>query len=128
MLDTMISEKWVKANAVYGFWPAEQNGDDVTVFADETRLEKTASFHGLRQQISKGSNGKPNYSISDFCAPKGDYIGGFCVTAGLGEEERSNQFEEAGDDYNSILFKALCDRLAESCSQTIQKRQHCSAC
>jgi len=127
MLDTMISEKWVKANAVYGFWPAGQNGDDVVVFTDETRTEKTANFHGLRQQISKGSNGKPNYSISDFCAPlnsKGgdDYIGGFCVTAGLGEEERSEQFKAAGDDYNSILFKALCDRLAESFAEHLHQR------
>jgi len=81
--------------------------NDVAVFADETRAETTATFHGLRQQISKGSNGKPNFSISDFCAPEGDYpnfsisdfcapegdyVGGFCVTAGLGEEERSAQF------------------------------------
>jgi len=122
MLDTMIAEKWVKANAVYGFWPAGQTGDDVAVFADETRDEQTATFHGLRQQISKGSNGKPNYSISDFCAPNDDYIGGFCVTAGLGEEERSKQFEDAGDDYNSILFKALCDRLAEAFAEHLHQR------
>ena len=122
MLDSMIAEKWVKANAVYGFWPAGQTGDDVAVFADETRDEQTATFHGLRQQISKGSNGKPNYSISDFCAPNDDYIGGFCVTAGLGEEERSKQFEDAGDDYNSILFKALCDRLAEAFAEHLHQR------
>ena len=122
MLDSMIAEKWVKANAVYGFWPAGQTGDDIAVFADETRDEQTATFHGLRQQISKGSNGKPNYSISDFCAPNDDYIGGFCVTAGLGEEERSKQFEDAGDDYNSILFKALCDRLAEAFAEHLHQR------
>ena len=127
MLDTMISEKWVKANAVYGFWPAGQIGDDVAVYADENRSEQSATFHGLRQQISKGSKGKPNYSISDFCAPHdskggGDYIGGFCVTAGLGEEKRSKQFEEAGDDYNSILFKALCDRLAEAFAEHLHQR------
>ena len=125
MLDSMIAEKWVKANAVYGFWPAGQTGDDVAVFADETRDEQTATFHGLRQQISKGSNGKPNYSISDFCAPNDDYIGGFCVTAGLGEEERSKQFEDAGDDYNSILFKALCDRLAEAFAEHLHQRVRC---
>ena len=122
MLDMMIAEKWVKANAVYGFWPAGQKGDDVAVFADETRVETTATFHGLRQQISKGSNGKPNFSISDFCAPEGDYVGGFCVTAGLGEEERSEQFKAAGDDYNSILFKALCDRLAEAFAEHLHQR------
>jgi len=127
MLDTMIAEKWVRANAVYGFWPAGQNGDDVTVFTDENRNESQASFHGLRQQISKGAGGKPNFCISDFCAPpnsKGgdDYVGGFCVTAGLGEEIRSKQFEAAGDDYNSILFKALCDRLAEAFAEHLHAR------
>ncbi len=127
MLDTMIAEKWVKANAVYGFWPAGQTGDDIAIFKDEGRSEKTATFHGLRQQISKGANGKANYSISDFCAPVnskggGDYVGGFCVTAGLGEDERSNQFKEAGDDYNSILFKALCDRLAEAFAEHLHQR------
>ena len=122
MLDTMIAEKWVKANAVYGFWPAAQKGDDVAVFEDETRTATSATFHGLRQQISKGSNGKPNFSISDFCAPEGDYVGGFCVTAGLGEEERSAQFKAAGDDYNSILFKALCDRLAEAFAEHLHQR------
>ena len=127
MLDTMISEKWVKANAVYGFWPAGQKGDDVTVFTDESRSQSEATFHGLRQQISKGSKDKPNFCISDFCAPTtskggGDYIGGFCVTAGLGEEERSEQFKAAGDDYNSILFKALCDRLAEAFAEHLHAR------
>jgi len=122
MLDKILAEKWVSANAVFGFWPAEQNGDDVTVFADETRFETQAQFHGLRQQISKGGAGKPNFCISDFCAPKGDYIGGFCVTAGLGEDARSKAFEAAGDDYNAILFKALCDRLAEAFAEHLHQR------
>jgi len=122
MLDQMISEKWVSANAVFGFWPAEQNGDDVKVFTDETRTDSHANFHGLRQQISKGSASKPNYSISDFCAPANDYIGGFAVTAGLGEEAQSKRFEESGDDYNAILFKALCDRLAEAFAEHLHQR------
>jgi len=122
MLDSMIAEKWVKANAVFGFWPAKQNGDDVDVFADTVGGEKSGTFYGLRQQISKGGNGKPNYSISDFCSPNEDYIGGFCVTAGLGEESRSKAFEADGDDYNSILFKALCDRLAEAFAEHLHKR------
>jgi 5-methyltetrahydrofolate--homocysteine methyltransferase len=122
MLDNMIQEKWVSANAVFGFWPAKQNGDDVDVFHDEAMTDKRATFHGLRQQISKGGNGKPNYSISDFCSPNGDYIGGFCVTAGLGEEAKSKEFEAAGDDYNAILFKALCDRLAEAFAEHLHKR------
>lgn len=122
MLDQMIAEKWVSANAVFGFWPAEQNGDDVKVFTDETRTETLANFHGLRQQISKGSREKPNYCISDFCAPSADYIGGFAVTAGLGEEVQSKRFEESGDDYNAILFKALCDRLAEAFAEHLHQR------
>ena len=122
MLDKMIAEKWVSANAIFGFWPAAQKGDDVQVFTDETRGETLATFHGLRQQISKGSKGKPNFCISDFCSPKDDYIGGFAVTAGLGEEAKSEQFKEDGDDYNSILFKALCDRLAEAFAEHLHQR------
>ena len=122
MLDQMISEKWVSANAVFGFWPAEQNGDDVKVFTNESRSEIYAHFHGLRQQISKGTASKPNYSISDFCAPAHDYIGGFAVTAGLGEEAQSKRFEDNGDDYNAILFKALCDRLAEAFAEHLHQR------
>jgi 5-methyltetrahydrofolate--homocysteine methyltransferase len=122
MLDKMISEKWVSANGVFGFWPAEQNGDDVKVFTNEGRSETLAHFRGLRQQISKGTSRKPNYSISDFCAPAGDYIGGFAVTAGLGEDVQSKRFEESGDDYNAILFKALCDRLAEAFAEHLHQR------
>ena len=122
MLDQMIEEKWVKASGVFGFWPAKQIGDDVEVYADEKMSDKKATFHGLRQQISKGKEGKPNFSISDFCSPNGDYIGGFCVTAGLGEEAKSKAFTEAGDDYNSILFKALCDRLAEAFAEHLHAR------
>jgi len=122
MLDEIIEKKWVSANAIFGFWPAAQKGDDVQVFTDETRSETLAHFHGLRQQISKGSASKPNFCISDFCAPEGDYIGGFAVTAGLGEEAQSKRFEEAGDDYNAILFKALCDRLAEAFAEHLHQR------
>ncbi|GGX72091.1 hypothetical protein GCM10011309_22950 [Litorimonas cladophorae] len=122
MLDQMIAEKWVAANGVFGFWPAGQNGDDVRVYKDASRTETLTQFHGLRQQISKGSQDKPNFCISDFCAPTDDYIGGFAVTAGLGESAKSKAFEEAGDDYNSILFKALCDRLAEAFAEHLHQR------
>ena len=122
MLDQIIAEKWVEARGVIGFWPAEKNGDDVRVFTDETRTEELASFHGLRQQIKKSSNGKPNYNISDFMAPSGDYIGGFAVTAGLGEEGRGEAYKEAGDDYSGILFQSLCDRLAEAFAEHMHKR------
>jgi 5-methyltetrahydrofolate--homocysteine methyltransferase len=122
MLDQMIAEKWVSANAVFGFWPAAREGDDVRVFTNETRDDTHAVFHGLRQQISKGTAAKPNYCISDFCATEGDYIGGFAVTAGLGESAKSKAFEAAGDDYNAILFKALCDRLAEAFAEHLHQR------
>ena len=113
MLDKIILEKWVEARAVIGFWPAERDGDDIKVFTDESRGEILAKLHGLRQQISKGTGGKPNYCISDFCGEQ-DYIGGFCVTTGLGEEDHAARFKDKGDDYNAILFQALTDRLAEA--------------
>ena len=121
MLDKIIAEKWVEARAVIGFWPAANNGDDITVFTDDNRRETLATFHGLRQQISKGTASKPNYCISDFCGPQ-DYIGGFCVTAGLGEDGRAQNFKDAGDDYNAILFQALTDRLAEAFAEHMHKR------
>ena len=126
MLDKIIAEKWVEARGVIGFWPCERNGDDVRVFTDESRSETLAHFHGLRQQIDKGGNNKPNYCLSDYVAPSGDYIGGFCVTAGLGdnggEEGRAKAFKDAGDDYNAILFQALTDRLAEAFAEHMHKR------
>ena len=122
MLDKIIAEKWVEARGVIGFWPCERDGDDVLVFTDESRSETLASFHGLRQQIDKGGNNKPNYCISDYVAPMGDYIGGFCVTAGLGEDGRAQAFKDAGDDYNAILFQALTDRLAEAFAEHMHKR------
>ena len=122
MLDKIIAGKWVTAKGVIGFWPAERDGDDVKVFADEDRKEVIASFHGLRQQISKGSAAKPNYCISDFVADSHDYVGGFCVTTGLGEEGRVQKYKDAGDDYNAILFQALTDRLAEAFAEHLHQR------
>ena len=121
MLDKMIAEKWTEARAVIGFWPAARDGDDVHVYSDESRAETLATFHGLRQQISKGEGGKPNYCISDFCNDQ-DYVGGFCVTTGLGEEDHAENFKAAGDDYNAILFQALTDRLAEAFAEHMHKR------
>jgi len=122
MLDKIISEKWVEARAVIGFWRCEQNGDDIRVFTDESRGEELTMFHGLRQQIDKSGKGRPNYCLSDYVSPNGDYIGGFCVTAGLGEAGRAQGFKDAGDDYNAILFQALTDRLAEAFAEHMHKR------
>lgn len=121
MLDQIISEKWVQAQGVIGFWPCERDGDDIRVFTDETRTETLTHFHGLRQQISKGTN-RSNFNIADFIAPSDDYIGGFCVTTGLGEDGRAERFKKAGDDYNAILFQALTDRLAEAFAEHMHLR------
>lgn len=122
MLDKMIEQKWTEARAVIGFWPAARDGDDVRVFTDESRSETLATFHGLRQQISKGAGGRANFCISDFCATQDDYIGAFCVTTGIGEEDHAANFKAAGDDYNAILFQALTDRLAEAFAEHMHKR------
>ncbi len=123
MLDKMVEEKWVEARAVIGFWPARRDQeDDIAIFTDPARTERVATFHGLRQQIQKRGNKRPNYCLSDFVSPTEDWMGGFCVTAGLGEEVRSKAFTAAYDDYNNILFKALCDRLAEAFAEHMHKR------
>ncbi|NNC35834.1 MAG: methionine synthase [Acidimicrobiales bacterium] len=121
MLDKIIEEKWVTAQATVGFWPAKPDIDDVHVFADEDRNATLATFHTLRQQIAK-SAGKPNYALADFIAPENDYVGGFCVTAGLGEYDRAEAFKKDNNDYNGILFQALTDRLAEAMAEHFHER------
>jgi 5-methyltetrahydrofolate--homocysteine methyltransferase len=123
MLDRMVAEKWVRASGVIGFWPANRDGDDIIVWQDDARSAKRARFHTLRQQMTKDA-GKPNFALSDFVAPMGtpDWIGGFAVTAGHGELERSEAFKRANDDYSAILFKALCDRLAEAFAERMHER------
>ncbi|MDG2522791.1 methionine synthase [Caulobacter segnis] len=116
MLDKITAEKWFTAKGVAGFWPANTVGDDVVVYADETRTTELGRLHTLRQQMAK-SEGKANVALSDFVAPVGsgsDYIGGFAVTAGHGEDEMVAKFKAAGDDYSAIMASALADRLAEA--------------
>ena len=121
MLKRIIDEKWFTAKGVVGFWPANAVGDDVAVYADESRTEEIARFHTLRQQIKK-SNGKPNLALSDFVAEEGqDYIGAFAVTAGHGELEIAKRFKDAGDDYSAILATALADRLAEAFAERLHR-------
>mgnify|MGYP000294478823 FL=1 len=112
MLAQMVSENWVVANGVYGIWPANSEGDDIYL-----EDEKHSKFLTLRQQTKK-SGGVPNLALSDFVAPKStgiqDYIGAFAVTAGLNIQDKVDAFEKNHDDYNSILLKALADRLAEA--------------
>lgn len=116
MLEKITAEKWFTAKGVAGFWPANTDGDDVVVYADENRTTELGRLHTLRQQMAK-SEGKSNVALSDFVAPSGagaDYIGGFAVTAGHGEDEMVAKFKAAGDDYSAIMASALADRLAEA--------------
>ena len=125
MLKQIIDEKWLTANAVVGFWPANSDGDDIALFADETRKIPLATFQTLRQQMQRDT-GKPNLALADFVAPKetglADYLGGFVVTAGIGEEDVARRFERANDDYSKILVKALADRLAEAFAEALHEK------
>jgi 5-methyltetrahydrofolate--homocysteine methyltransferase len=117
MLEKMVAEQWLQANGVIGFFPANSVGDDVEIYTDESRQQVLTTFRMLRQQNKKPKD-KANLCLADFIAPKSsgiaDYIGGFAVTAGINMESRLEIFDKENDDYNSILFKALADRLAES--------------
>ncbi|HEX3502291.1 MAG TPA: methionine synthase [Xanthobacteraceae bacterium] len=125
MLKQMIAEKWVRASAVIGFWPANSDGDDILVFGDETRAKPVATLHTLRQQLAR-REGRANVALADFIAPKKsglrDYIGAFAVTAGIGEEIVVNRFKHANDDYSAIMAKALADRLAEALAERMHQR------
>jgi 5-methyltetrahydrofolate--homocysteine methyltransferase len=131
LLDRIINENLLGARAVYGFWPAASDGDDVHVYADNTRTAEVARFHGLRQQWRR--KGQETYlSLADFVAPLGaigpngapveDFVGAFAVTAGLGCDEWVRQFDADHDDYNSIMAKALADRLAEAFAEWLHAR------
>jgi 5-methyltetrahydrofolate--homocysteine methyltransferase len=125
MLKQLVEEKWLKASAVAGFWAANSVGDDIALFADETRKIPLATLHTLRQQMRR-DGGKPNLALADFVAPKesglADYVGGFAVTAGIGEEDVARRFERANDDYSKIMVKALADRLAEAFAEALHEK------
>ncbi len=125
LLEKLISEKRIKAAAVYGFYPASSVGDDVQLYSDQTRQKVLTKFHFLRQQIEK-PDGQPNWSLADFIAPQSsglpDHIGGFAVTSGIGLDEVVKQFKAEHDDYNAIMAEALADRLAEAFAEYLHKR------
>ncbi|WP_323793525.1 methionine synthase [Nocardioides sp.] len=125
MLDSIISEKWLTARGIYGFFPAAADGDDTVVYADEERQEVRATLHHLRQQ-GEHRSGIPNRSLADFVAPAGsglaDHVGGFAVTAGIGLPERVQAFKDDLDDYNAILLESLADRLAEAFAERLHQR------
>jgi len=123
MLTRIIDEKLFNARGVVGLWPAQRRGaDDIAVF-NEDRSAELAVLHQLRQQTDK-PNDQPNYSLADFVAPEGtvdDYMGAFVVTAGIEAEKLANDYEASHDDYNSILIKALADRLAEAFAERLHE-------
>jgi 5-methyltetrahydrofolate--homocysteine methyltransferase len=125
MLDLIVKENWFRAQATIGFWPANAEGDDISVYADDTRKRKIATLHTLRQQLEK-REGRFNAALSDFISPASsgvpDYIGAFVVTAGIGEDVVADRFKNANDDYSSILCKALADRLAEAFAERLHAR------
>ena len=124
MLDDMISQNWLTARAVIGFWPAARDSDDIIVYEDESRTKERTRFHSLRQQMQH-SGTRANFALADFIAPTNgpaDYVGGFAVTTGHGEDDIAKRLEAAGDDYGSIMSKALADRLAEAFSERMHQR------
>jgi 5-methyltetrahydrofolate--homocysteine methyltransferase len=125
MLKRIIAEKWFTARATIGFWPANARGDDIVVYVNESRSREIATLHTLRQQLEK-REGRFNAALSDFIAPVAsgvpDYVGGFVVTAGIGEDAVADRFKKANDDYSSILCKALADRLAEAFAERMHAR------
>lgn len=125
MLKKIINEKWLTARAVIGFWPANAVGDDIEVYGTEGENAPVATIHCLRQQMPK-SGKRANMCLADFVAPKEtgiqDWIGGFAVTAGIGADARADLFENAGDDYSSIMVKALADRFAEAFAERMHER------
>jgi 5-methyltetrahydrofolate--homocysteine methyltransferase len=125
LLGRMVREKGLTARAVYGFFPANSVGDDIELYADESRRTVLATFHTLRQQMDKPA-GQFNHALADFIAPRAsglpDYLGAFAVTAGHGADELARRFERDHDDYNAIMVKALADRLAEAFAEYLHQR------
>ena len=124
LLSRILREKLFTAKCVYGLFAANRVGDDIEIYSDESRKKCIQKFHFLRQQNNKLKG--ENHSLADFVAAKGsglsDHIGAFAVTAGHGVDEFAKSFEEENDDYNSIMAKALGDRLAEAFAEYLHKK------
>ena len=128
MLADLIEHQQLQAAAVIGFWHAQSDQDDIVVYEAHDPEKESVRLHHLRQQTDKPS-GKPNLCLADFIAPRGgpkDFVGGFAVTAGIGLDALVQRYEENQDDYNSILVKAIADRLAEAAAEYLhaEVRQH----
>jgi len=127
LLERIVEERWLTANAVVGFWPANALGDDIELYTDETRTQRLTVLHTLRQQIARDpTRNRPHTALADFIAPRetglADYIGAFAVTAGIGEEEAIGKYVKPHDDYTRIMLKALADRLAEAFAERMHER------
>jgi 5-methyltetrahydrofolate--homocysteine methyltransferase len=126
LLGSIVSRNRLQARGVWGFWPANADGEEIVLFTDESRQHEAARFPMLRQQETKFEGQKTYRSLVDYIAPVesgiGDYIGGFAVTAGLGAEELAGEYEDAKDDYQSIMTKALADRLAEAFAEYLHEK------
>lgn len=124
LIDAIIKNNSLTANAVFGLFPASSNGDDIKIYKDESRKTLLTTLHMLRQQIKK-ADGKPNLSLADFVVPEEeniiDYIGMFAITAGIGIEDLISKFDKEHDDYNSILAKAIADRLVEAFAEYLHE-------
>ena len=124
LLDKIVDEKLLTANGVFGLFPANSVGDDIEIYADDSRKGVKHVLHSLRSQTKK-SDGLPNLALADYIAPKEsgvkDYLGAFAVTTGIGAEKLTEQFEKEHDDYNSIMTKALADRLAEAFAEHLHE-------
>ena len=125
LLDRLLDKKLIHGKAVYGFFPAARICDDIELYTDDARTKVLTTFHTLRQQMDKPED-QPNYALADFIAPKEsgrrDYLGAFALTTGLGVDEIAREFEKDHDDYNSILTKALADRLAEASAEWLHRQ------
>eukprot|EP01134_Creolimax_fragrantissima_P002512 CFRG2512T1 len=126
ILKDLIASKKIKATGICGIYPANSVGDDIEVYTDETRTTVSHTFYNLRQQAEKDARTDPYFCLSDFVAPKSsgvpDYLGGFAVSAGFGVEELSKIYVKDHDDYNSIMVKALADRLAEAFAELLHEK------
>jgi len=125
LLRDIVEKRSFQPKAVIGFFPANSDGDDILIYSDESRKKVQTTFHTLRQQVVKADD-KPNQALSDFIAPKdsgrADYLGGFALTTGAEVEKMAGNFEKQLDDYNSILVKAVGDRLAEALAEFMHKQ------
>src|SRR5690349_19953897 len=125
LLGKIVAGDWLEANAVFGLYHAASVGDDIEIYADESRRQPAMMWHCLRQQAEKASY-RANLCLDDFVAPKdsgaADYVGAFAVTAGIGVDAGVKAFEAKHDDYSAIMVKALADRLAEAFTELLHQR------